>query len=248
MEKMELALESAELAGSGARIEERSLSPFLKRVTFHSSELYGDGKRHGDALYHTLIATADPLTDDDLMRGIAAGVAKCVKSLIKGGRKRVLAVGLGNPATVVDALGAETVKRLSAGKRGGRYLATMIPSVFGVTGMESAAVVRGVSAEYRPDLIISVDTLSTRRAERLCHAVQITDGGVVPGGGVGNKREPISEEALGVPVISIGVPLLARAERCSSLPAGLVVTPKEIDLLVPRFSLALAEGIERALF
>ena len=74
----------------------------------------------------------------------------------------------------------------------------MIPSVFGVTGMESAAVVRGVSAEYRPDLIISVDTLSTRRAERLCHAVQITDGGVVPGGGVGTKREPISEEALGV--------------------------------------------------
>ena len=248
MEKFELALESAEIAGSGARIEERRLTPTLKRVTFTSTDLFGEEKRQGGALYHTLIASADPMTDEELMAAITAGVAKCVKTLIKGRKRRILAVGLGNPAMVVDALGAETVKRLSAGKKRGRYLATMIPSVFGVTGMESADVVRGVGAEYRPDLIISVDTLSTRRAERLCHAVQITDGGVVPGGGVGNMREPISEASLGVPVISIGVPLLARAERCSSLPAGLVVTPKEIDLLVPRFADALAEGIERALF
>ena len=80
------------------------------------------------------------------------------------------------------------------------------------------------------------------------HVLGDSHGGVVPGGGVGNRREPISEESLGVPVISIGVPLLAAADRCSSLPAGLVVTPKEIDLLVPFYAEALAEGIESALF
>ena len=247
MEKFELALESAEIAGRCAEIKERMISPLLKCVSFSSPSAFRlSGGR--ESRYHTLITTADPLENDGLMKEIQAGVESCVRQLHRGAKRKVLAVGLGNPAAVTDALGAETVRRLSAGEKGRGYLATMIPSVFGMTGLESASVVRGVCSEYRPDLILSVDTLSTRRAERLCRAVQITDGGVVPGGGVGNRREPISEEALGVPVISVGVPLLARADRCASLPAGLVVTPKEIDLFVPLFAAAIAAGVEKALF
>lgn len=248
MEKFELALESAAIAGSGNRVKERMLSPSLKCVTFTAPALYAAREIGRDALYHTLVTTEEPLSGERMGEEIKRGVRISVKDLVKRRAKRVLAVGLGNPAAVVDALGAETVGRLSAGERGGSYLARIVPSVFGMTGLESASVVRGVCSEYRPDLILSVDTLSTRRAERLYRAVQITNGGVVPGGGVGNRREPISEESLGIPVISIGVPLLAAADRCSSLPAGLVVTPKEIDLLVPFYAEALAEGIESALF
>ena len=248
MEKFELAMESAVIAGSGRRVEERVLSSSLKRVTFTAPPLSLGENSGRDARYHTLVTTGEPLSEEGISEEIKRGVAMSVKDLVKRRGRRVLAVGLGNPSAVVDALGTETVGRLSAGERGRRYLATIIPSVFGMTGLESASVVRGVCSEYRPDLILSVDTLSTRRAERLYRAVQITNGGVVPGGGVGNRREPISEESLGVPVISIGVPLLAAADRCSSLPAGLVVTPKEIDLLVPFYAEALAEGIERALF
>ena len=239
----ELALESAESQVRGREIDECRLSPRLRRLTFLSSDFFG-----AKGVYHTLIAERDPLSEARLAAEVASGISEAIRSLGGFGKRRVLAVGLGNPSAVVDALGAETVERLSAGEKGRKYLATIRPSVFGVTGLESAAVVRGVASEYRPDLILSVDTLSTRRAERLARAVQITDAGVVPGGGVGNRRKPISEETLGIPVISIGVSLLAHADRCASLPAGLVVTPKEIDLLVPWFADALSVGVERALF
>lgn len=246
MEKFELALESAEIAGRGAAVKERKISPSLRCLSFSSPSL---SERSGrEALYYTLITEQDPALKDEVIKEMEGGITTYLRKLRGGRKRRVLAVGLGNPAAVADALGSETVKRLSAGEKGGGYLATMIPSVFGMTGLESASVVRGVCAEYRPDLILSVDTLATRRAERLCRAVQITDDGVIPGGGVGNRREPLSEESLGVPVISVGVPLLARADRCAALPADLMVTPKEIDLLVPRFASALAAGIERGLF
>ena len=248
MEKFELALESADIAGKGSEVKERRFSPLLKCLSFVAPAAPNGAGRRGGATYHTLITTGDPLAEDALMAAISRGTERVLRELTGGAKRRVLAVGLGNPSAIVDALGPQTVKKLSAGEKGGSYLATIVPSVFGLTGLESASVVRGVAREYRPDLILSVDTLSTRRAERLYRAVQITDGGVVPGGGVGNGRDPISEEVFGVPVISVGVPLLAHADRCASLPAGLVVTPKEIDLLVPRFADALSAGMEKALF
>ena len=248
MEKFELALESAEIAGRGAEITERRISSSLQCLSFVAPTSAGAGGRGGNATYHTLITTKDPLTDDTLMGEFSLGIERCLRALCGGRKRRVLAVGLGNPSAVVDALGAECVKKLSAGERGNAYLATMVPSVFGATGLETARVVKGVASEFRPDLILTVDTLATKRAERLFHAVQVTDGGVVPGGGVGNRREPIASENFHVPVVSVGVPLLAYADRCASLPTGLVVTPKEIDLLVPRFAFALAQGVEKGLF
>ncbi|HAE88479.1 MAG TPA: hypothetical protein DCG79_01250 [Clostridiales bacterium] len=239
----ELALEAAESAQKGVKIGEEKLSPSVRRLSFIAPSAFGEGGARGKGTYHTLLLEGDPLTDDRLLKEAADGVARSVALLCGGKRKRVLAVGLGNPSAVVDALGTECVKRLSVGERGRAYLATFVPSVFGVTGLETARVVKGVASQYRPDLILTVDTLSTRRIERLFHAVQVTDGGVVPGGGVANRREPISGEVFHVPVLSLGVPLLARLA-----PTELAVAPKEIDLLVPRFALALAAGVERGLF
>ena len=236
----ELALETAQTAGNGLKIGERKLSPHVRRLCFVAPSAFGEGGARGSGAYHTLLATGDPLTDDALLRDLSEGIARSLR-LFGGKRRRVLAVGLGNPDAVVDALGAECVKKLSVGERGKRYLAALLPSVFGKTGLESASVVKGVAAEFRPDLVLCVDTLCTGRMERLSRAVQITDGGVVPGGGVGNRRLPICRETLSVPVLSVGVPLLTSV-------AGRVVTPKEIDLLVPRFASVLAAGVEKGLF
>ena len=242
-----LALEFAETAGKGEVVEERDLTPALKRLCFVAPVSFGEGRGYRRGVYHTLITKGDPLTDDKLMEDIEKSVARSISMICSTGKRRILVVGLGNPNPVVDALGAETVKRLSVGKRGRRYLGALVPSVYGLTGLETASVVRGVAAEFCPDLILSVDTLATSRAERLSRAVQITDGGVVPGGGVGNRRAPLCKESLGVPVLSLGVSLLARFSG-ATFPTEVVVTPKEIDLLVPRFAAALACGVERALF
>jgi len=240
----ELAIESAESLSGGAGVTERRLSRRLRYLVFTAGE---GGGSLGEARYHTILTDHDPLAEETLSDEFASSFAQILSGLVGGKRERILAVGLGNPSAVVDSLGSETVKRLSAGRRKRGSLAAIVPSVYGSTGIETAAIVRGVAREYSPDLVITVDTLSTRRAERLSRAVQIGEGGVVPGGGVGNARVPLSEGTVGVPVISVGVPLLAKADLCSSLPAGLVVTPKEIDLLVPIFADILSVGIERAL-
>ena len=242
----ELALESAESAGTGIVIGERRLSPRLRCLSFVAETSFGEESR-GKGRYHTLITEENPAEDPDLEKEIAEGVCRLVKALDRKRKGKILAVGLGNPSAVVDALGCETIKRLTTGKTRRGYLATITPSVFGLTGLETASVVKGVVREFAPDMVLCVDTLATRRAERLFKAVQISDGGIIPGGGVGNRRIPLSEETLGCPVLSVGVPLLAHAERCSSLPDHLIVTPKEIDLLVPAFARALSEGLSEAL-
>ena len=238
----ELAIESAESAGRGVCIDKGKVSPRLRCLEITVEKEEGTQER-----YCTLLTEGDLLAEDDLAEEMSQEVTRILFSFLSKNVRRVLAVGLGNPSTVVDSLGCETVKRLSAGERKRGRLASFIPSVYGMTGLETASMVRGVAKEFCPDLVLTVDTLSTRRAERLVRAVQIGVGGIVPGGGVGNPRDKLSQKTVGAPVLSVGVPLLARADACASLPAGLVVTPKEIDLLVPLFARILSDGVERAL-
>ena len=56
-----------------------------------------------------------------------------------------------------------------------------------------------------------IDALAARSTRRLNRTIQITDAGIHPGSGVGNHREGISREILGIPVIAIGVPTVVDA-------------------------------------
>ena len=60
--------------------------------------------------------------------------------------------------------------------------------------------------------MIAVDALAARSVKRLCTTVQITDTGIAPGAGVGNRRKELTKDTLGVPVIAIGVPTVVAAE------------------------------------
>ncbi len=245
--RSELAMESGEGCPQVAVEAEKRLGRYVSLLSLRAGAPFGkEGEKMEEGRYHTLLIEGNVLEISDIFEEISKGISRLLAPRLRR-KKKVLVVGLGNPRMVVDALGSETVHALSSGEESGRYLAALIPSVYGVTGIESAAVVRGVVREIRPDVVIAVDTLATRRAERLCRAVQIGETGIVPGGGVGNRRESLSFASLGVPVLSLGVPLLAHAELCASLPAGLVLTPKEIDLYVPAFAKAIARGIEGAL-
>lgn len=81
----------------------------------------------------------------------------------------------------------------------------------GQTGMESAEIVRGIVSETNPDVIIAVDALAARNSKRLNRTIQIADTGIHPGSGVGNHRNGMTMETLGVPVIGIGVPTVVDA-------------------------------------
>lgn len=186
----------------------------------------------------------------------------------------ILVAGLGNRDITPDALGPEVVSRVFVtnhikeqldydfAQKLGRVSA-IAPGVLGTTGMETSQIIRGVVNEQKPSLIIAVDAYAAHGISRLANTVQLSDTGLIPGGGVGNRRSAIDEQALGVPVIAIGVPTVVDAaalaadmldmadegavsEKLGTHAGELVVTPKNIDLIIDRAAKTVANGINLA--
>lgn len=130
----------------------------------------------------------------------------------------VLIVGLGNASLTADAIGPLTVRRLSATAHlktadpelfralDCSAVSLIAPGVLGQSGIEAGTTVKAVVKEIAPDIVIAIDALVARDLERLAATVQISDVGIVPGSGVGNHRAGLTREALGVPVLAMGVP------------------------------------------
>lgn len=148
-----------------------------------------------------------------------------------------------------------------------RGVAGVVPGVLGNTGIETAEILKGVVSQIEPCAVIVIDALAARSLERLGNTVQMCDTGVSPGSGVGNRRKRIDADFLGVPVIAVGVPTvvdgltvaldimekggirLSGAEKRSVLQSekGMMVTPKEIDLVVKRAAKLVSLSLNRAL-
>ena len=134
----------------------------------------------------------------------------------------LLVVGLGNRRITADALGSRVLESLlitrhmkdvtEASLQGRlRGVCAVAPGVLGVTGMETAEVVKGIVDRVRPAAVIAIDALAARESSRICTTIQVTDTGIRPGSGVGNHRAGLTRETLGVPVIAIGVPMVVYA-------------------------------------
>ena len=137
-------------------------------------------------------------------------------------RGTVLVVGLGNWNITPDALGPKVVSRVLVTRhlrdtlpediaQTVRPVAAVSPGVMGITGIETGEIVKGIVEKMHPDLVIAIDALAARKTSRINAAIQLSDTGLAPGAGVGNKRKMLSEETLGVPVIAIGVPTVVDA-------------------------------------
>lgn len=191
----------------------------------------------------------------------------------------ILVAGLGNDNITPDALGPQAVSMIfstrhivgeiarSIGFGSLRSVSSVATGVLGETGIESKEVIDGIISNIKPCAVIVIDALASRSVSRLGCTVQISDSGIFPGSGVGNKRTEISERTLGIPVISVGVPTVVDASTlvCGMLsfdddagceeirrkiePRGerMMVTPREIDLITHRAAKYVAMGINSAL-
>ncbi len=187
----------------------------------------------------------------------------------------VLVVGLGNEAITPDAIGPQTAKNTMVTRHlvekmpeefgSMRRVSVLMSGVLGTTGIESADFIKAVVEKLKPDQVIVVDALASRKLARICRTVQIADTGIVPGSGVGNSRAAINKERLGVPVMAIGVPTVVDAatlaadlaeqagakdinpEDMSHFGGEMIVTPKEIDANVSDISKLVGYGINLAL-
>ena len=241
-------------------------------------------------LYITIEAPDLVLREPELIKAVTEALSAELTGLIdKGGASgTVLVVGLGNRAVTPDALGPKTAEKIlvtrhikqympDAIPNGVRSVCAVSPGVLGVTGIETMEVIQGIVERSKPSLIIAIDSLSSRRTERIASTIQLCDAGIQPGAGVGNIRSGLDEASLGIPVIAVGVPLVVYASTISRDTIGLIaselgllgneekikelaakaisektgeliVTPKEIDSLIECTSTILADGINMCLF
>ena len=222
----------------------------------------------------------------DVRRALSAEMSKAIREMLPDDPKSVLVAGLGNRSVTPDALGPRTVERVLVTRHMQGCLpedvelssvCALAPGVLGVTGIETAEVLRGMTEHVKPDAVIAVDALAARSSSRICSTIQIADTGIAPGSGVGNHQKALTWETLGVPVIAVGVPMVVYAStiagdalsdlvRCgggseadeealsrsvervvSERLGDLIVTPREVDALVDRMAGILAEGINLAL-
>ena len=134
-------------------------------------------------------------------------------------REDILVVGLGNAYVTPDSLGPKVIKDIDVTRHFLKYTPEYIdpntrpvtaisPGVLGTTGIETSEIVKGIVDNVKPKLVIVIDSLASKSIERISSTIQIADTGIVPGAGVGNARNELSEATLGIPVIAIGVPMV----------------------------------------
>lgn len=223
------------------------------------------------------------LPDEEYHKQVAKELAKYIGNVLEVDKSdyTALVVGLGNRDVTPDALGPHTVECLNVtrhivreygkyamGENEAHMVSAIAPGVMAQTGMETYEIIKGIVEMTHPDVVFVVDALAARNTKRLNRTIQIADTGIHPGSGVGNHRNEISKETLGVPVIAIGVPTVVDAativrdtmenlvasldddnkyEMIQDLIAphlyGMFVTPKDIDESIDRIGATIAEGL-----
>ena len=175
--------------------------------------------------YITIESEAMKETHLEIHEEIAQILAGTLNRLHKLGPDSViLVIGLGNWQVTPDALGPRVVSKVLVTRHISgtgeipaevegkvRSVCAISPGVMGLTGIETAEIVRGIASRVKPDLLVAVDALAARKTNRINATIQISDTGVNPGAGLGNKRMAINSETIGVPVIAMGVPTVVDA-------------------------------------
>lgn len=191
--------------------------------------------------YVTLYADGVKRQDTKRQENAAALLAQELEKLLAKNKlstdAKCLVVGLGNWNVTPDALGPMTIEKIlvtshlfnldhESVSEGYRSVAAVTPGVMGLTGMETSDIIFGIVEKFKPELVIAIDALASRSIERINETIQLSDAGINPGSGVGNKRKEISQDTLGIPVFAIGVPTVVDAAT---------ITSDTIDLILKHF-------------
>ena len=227
--------------------------------------------------YVTIELKDGELNSIDVYQEVAKTLCDELEAFMPSKNPSIMIAGLGNWNVTPDSLGPKVVEKLvvtrhikdsmpkdSLDPRLGNVCA-VAPGVLGITGIETGELLQGVINRIKPDIIFAIDALASRKTSRINTTIQITDTGIVPGSGVGNKRMELSRDTLGIPVIAIGVPTVVEAitlakdllENASgeeleeslytsiskTCGAEMVVTPKNIDIAIERMATTIANGL-----
>ena len=270
--RTDLAIESHEISGGnneGIGFESESRCGMkIHRLSIRTKSA---ARRIGKPCGKYITISSLPLTDNfrDISSQICT-IADEISALIPK-KGDALVIGIGNTDITSDALGpfsASTVIATrhikgeiarSAGLSSLRPASVLSPGVLGKTGIETGEIVMSLIRSISPAVVIAIDSLASKSVSHLGRTVQISDTGISPGSGIGNNRFALTEKSLGIPVIGIGIPTVVDALTLisdlsenaapSDLEAArsMIVTPREVDLLIERGSKMIGMAINCAL-
>lgn len=219
--------------------------------------------------YLTAQLDRDAIWDSRWMWESAKALAALLRPLLPE-TGPVLVAGLGNRAMTCDALGPLALEHLMVTRHltrampetfgSLRQVCALAPGVVGTTGLETAELIRGAVRQAEPAAVIAIDALAARSLGRLCRTFQLSDTGITPGSGACNPRQGLNRQTLGIPVIALGVPTVVEArtlaldlvpqgrlDEKNAPDAGMLVSPKDIDLQVAKCARVLGYAVNLAL-
>ena len=226
-----------------------------------------EGKRFGTA-YSDITVNEDAERQLGVKRGrymtvftgngdVKGCLCELLRDIIPSGS--VLAAGFGNMNISSDSIGVKALRHIPATAHlsghkdfrdlGMRSVYVLEAGVTGKTGIESSILVTETAKSVGAGCIIAFDSLACTEIEKLCATIQITDAGISPGRGVGNDRQPLNRETAGIPVIAVGVPTVIDLDSVCDMKGtkGLMVTPRNIDLVSDRLSGIVGKAVSAAL-
>lgn len=181
-------------------------------------------KKEGD--YYLIDISEEDINDSDSLLMIEKFITSLLKKILSKEqityKSKGLIVGLGNLNITPDSLGPKVVDKVIVTRHmfeldkdsiseGISNICALSPGVMGTTGIETSDIIKAIIDKIKLDYIIVVDALKASNITRVNKTIQITNAGISPGSGVGNRRKELSKEVLGIPVIAIGVPTVVDA-------------------------------------
>lgn len=234
------------------------------------------GKPKGE--YYSLYTGKLWLSDFVKFKQAANELVRIISSLCDT-RAPVLVAGLGNRYITPDAIGPLSCHNVIVSRHIKQYerkiydaaglgeVSAVTPGVLAQTGIEAVEVIRSSIKASGAETVIAVDALACKNAHSLACSVQVTDGGISPGSGVGNDRGEISSRTLGVKTLCIGVPTVIDTRTLvygaledsgvckgaaddmlakSGLGGGTYVCPKDCDVAVDEMARLVGYAISKA--
>lgn len=218
---------------------------FKSTVGIKASEVIGKKK----GTYYTIDLTELNIHDSRTIENVEKALASILKECLETNKllgKKAFVVGLGNENVTPDAIGPYVIDNTIVTRHlainntlsdGFSNVCAMSPGVMGTTGIETYDVISTMSEKIGADFIIIVDALATNSIKRINKTIQITDTGIKPGSGVGNKRKEISYDTINKPVIAIGIPTVVDATT---------ITVDTIQMVLKYLNLAMNKKTSKA--
>lgn len=182
---------------------------------------------------------------DDASEAVSEALLRL--SSISSRKGTILIAALGNSAVAADSLGVRTAERIIPLRtEDGGGVCVIRTGVSSATGIASAEYIKAMASHVGADLIICIDALAAHRPERIGSVIQVTDAGIAPGSGAASHTAPLSHGALGIPVVTLGIPTVLRT--ASSDGSVTLYTLALTERLIDVGAAVLAGGINRYLF